>query len=82
MLQPPEGTGEEQVRCLKQAIGWLRQGLGAAFEPVRDATAAQTPLRRVATPEDVAQVILALIESADFVTGQTVVVDGGNAIRA
>ena len=37
----------------------------------------QTPLRRVATAEDVAQVIVALIENADFVTGQIVPVDGG-----
>lgn len=61
---------------------WLRQGLGAAFEQARELTAGQTPLRRVATPEDVAQVILSLITDADFVTGQTVVVDGGNSIRA
>ncbi len=37
----------------------------------------QTPLRRVAAPEDVAQAIVALIESNDFVTGQVLPVDGG-----
>jgi 3-oxoacyl-[acyl-carrier protein] reductase len=37
----------------------------------------QTPMRRVAGPEDVAQAILALIESNDFVTGQILPVDGG-----
>ncbi|OGO50730.1 MAG: 3-ketoacyl-ACP reductase [Chloroflexi bacterium RBG_16_68_14] len=60
---------------------WLREGLGPLFEPARQRTAEQTPLGRVATPEDIAQVVLGLIEGADFVTGQTVVVDGGNMIR-
>jgi NAD(P)-dependent dehydrogenase (short-subunit alcohol dehydrogenase family) len=36
----------------------------------------------VATAEDVAQVVLSLIVGADFVTGQTIIVDGGNSIRA
>ncbi|MBX6723429.1 MAG: SDR family oxidoreductase, partial [Dactylosporangium sp.] len=34
------------------------------------------PLGRVGTPEDVAQVVLALIE-ASYVTGEIVTVDGG-----
>jgi 3-oxoacyl-[acyl-carrier protein] reductase len=42
--------------------------------------AAGTPLQRVATPEDVAEVAYSLIAHAGFVTGQTVVVDGGNFI--
>lgn len=37
----------------------------------------QTPMRRLASPEDVAQVILSLITGGDFVTGQIVPVDGG-----
>lgn len=61
---------------------WLRQGLGPVFEPAKQQTAVQTPLQRVATPEDVAQVVLSLIEGADFVTGQTVIVDGGASIRS
>jgi 3-oxoacyl-[acyl-carrier protein] reductase len=60
---------------------WLREGLGAIYEPAKQATAQQTPLGRVASPEDVAQVVLSLIEAADFVTGQTITVDGGNGIR-
>lgn len=42
--------------------------------------AAGTPLQRVATPEDVAEVAYSLIAHAGFVTGQTIVVDGGNFI--
>ena len=37
----------------------------------------QTPMRRVAQSEDVAQVNVALIADNDFVTGQTIPVDGG-----
>jgi 3-oxoacyl-[acyl-carrier protein] reductase len=36
-----------------------------------------TPLKGVATPEDVAQVVVSLVANARFVTGQTIVVDGG-----
>ncbi|WP_077624682.1 SDR family NAD(P)-dependent oxidoreductase [Sediminibacillus massiliensis] len=36
-----------------------------------------TLLERVASPEDVADMVWAIIEGGDFVTGQTVVVDGG-----
>jgi 3-oxoacyl-[acyl-carrier protein] reductase len=58
---------------------WMRSqetGIGDRYERTRERTAARVPLRRVATPEDVAQVVMALVES-DFVTGQTWVVDGG-----
>ena len=60
---------------------WLREGLGPIYEPVKKATAQQTPLGRVSTADDIARVVLSLIEDADFVTGQTITVDGGNAIR-
>jgi len=36
-----------------------------------------TPLGRIALPEDIAEVAHGLISQASFVTGQTVVVDGG-----
>lgn len=39
--------------------------------------AGKTPLGRAATAEDVAQVVLSFINGAGFVTGQTLVVDGG-----
>jgi len=74
---------EVRVNCVAPGFidtRWLKEGLGQLYEPARQRTAESTPLRRVATPEDVAQVILGLIEGADFVTGQTVIVDGGNSI--
>jgi 3-oxoacyl-[acyl-carrier protein] reductase len=39
-----------------------------------------TPLRRAAYPEDVAETAFALIAHNQFVTGQTIVVDGGTYI--
>jgi len=53
-----------------------RKGTGD-YESYRSAIAGMTPLKRVCRPEDVAQVILSLIEGADMATGQTLVVDGG-----
>ncbi|MCH8025712.1 MAG: glucose 1-dehydrogenase [Chloroflexi bacterium] len=74
---------EVRVNCVAPGFidtRWLRQGLGDIYEPAKQRTAEQTPLGRVATPEDVAQIVLSLIEGADFVTGQTIVIDGGSAI--
>jgi NAD(P)-dependent dehydrogenase (short-subunit alcohol dehydrogenase family) len=43
-----------------------------------EAAIAHTPLRRIGTPEDVADVVLFLVSDASrFMTGQTVYVDGG-----
>ncbi len=42
--------------------------------------AANTPLGRIAGPEDIAEVVYSLIAHASFVTGQSIVVDGGNFI--
>lgn len=36
-----------------------------------------TPLDRLATPEDIAQTVLSLVQDLTFVNGKTVVVDGG-----
>lgn len=76
---------EVRVNCVAPGFidtRWLREGLGQVYEPAKQATAQQTPLGRVATPEDIAQVVLSLIEGADFVTGQTLVVDGGAVIKS
>lgn len=37
----------------------------------------QTPMRRIATPRDIAEVILSLVVNQRFVTGQIIPVDGG-----
>ena len=42
-----------------------------------DKLAGDTPLQKVAVPDDIAQTVYALIAHADFVTGQNIIVDGG-----
>jgi NAD(P)-dependent dehydrogenase (short-subunit alcohol dehydrogenase family) len=39
-----------------------------------------TPLRRIATPTDVAEAVLACATSLRFSTGTTMVVDGGRSL--
>jgi pteridine reductase len=45
-----------------------------------DKLVSTTPLGRLGTPEDVAQAVLYLL-SADYVTGETIIVDGGRHVR-
>ncbi|MDE3095084.1 MAG: SDR family oxidoreductase [Chloroflexota bacterium] len=60
---------------------WLRNGLGEqVFEAARAQQSRVAPLKAVCTPESVSQLVLSLIEGADMVTGQTVVIDGGVGI--
>lgn len=47
----------------------------------REHLARTTPLKRLGGPEDVTAAILYLLEAGDYVTGQTIVVDGGRLIR-
>jgi len=59
---------------------WFSRSFG------EDAAAAQeevfakaTPLRKIATPDDVAQAVIALLEN-DLITGQDLVIDGGKNV--
>ena len=45
-----------------------------------DKLISSTPLGRLGSPEDVAQAVLYLL-SADYVTGETIIVDGGRHVR-
>ncbi len=70
-----------EIRVMGVAPGVVDTG----FVPGRPAefnakTAAATPLRRVATAEDVAEAVLACATSLSFSTGTTVVVDGGRSL--
>jgi 3-oxoacyl-[acyl-carrier protein] reductase len=56
---------------------WMEQTLGENYQRLMDRRAAHTPMRRVATPEDVAEAVVSLVESNHLVTGEVVVVDGG-----
>jgi NAD(P)-dependent dehydrogenase (short-subunit alcohol dehydrogenase family) len=50
-------------------------------QETREQLARTTPLQRLGAPADVVAAVLYLLESGDFVTGATLVVDGGRAIR-
>ncbi len=56
---------------------WMEHTLGDNYQRLMDRRAAHTPMRRVAAPEDVAEMVVALIDGTRFVTGEVVVVDGG-----
>ena len=40
----------------------------------------KTPLKRIGSPQDIANTVVYLIESSDFITGTTITVDGGRII--
>lgn len=58
---------------------WMEEQLGEYYERLMERRARQTPLRAVATNEDVAETIFAVATSMHFVTGQLIPVDGGYA---
>lgn len=59
---------------------WLQAGLGQAYDAAKHAWEKRAPLQRASEPEDVARVIVALIEAGDLVTGQVLPVEGGALI--
>ena len=69
-----------RVNCVAPAFTdtpWMSGHYGANYRQVIAEASASYPLRRIATPEEVAGAILGLITGGDFVTGQTLIVDGG-----
>jgi 3-oxoacyl-[acyl-carrier protein] reductase len=69
-----------RVNCVAPAFTdtpWMSQHFGADYQQVIANASASFPLQRIASPEDIAAAILGLITGGDFVTGQTLIVDGG-----
>ena len=69
-----------RVNCVAPAFTdtpWMSQHFGVDYQQVIAKASAGYPLQRIATPEDIAGAILGLITGGDFVTGQTLLVDGG-----
>jgi 3-oxoacyl-[acyl-carrier protein] reductase len=56
---------------------WMERTLGDNYERLMARRAQWTPMQRNVTLDDVAESIWALLESHPFVTGETVVIDGG-----
>lgn len=67
-----------RVNCVSPGLVYPTDASAATKEEVREMLIAQTPLRRIATPADVAGPVLFLASDwSGFVTGQTLHVDGG-----
>src|SRR5258705_5319484 len=69
-----------RVNCVAPAFTdtpWMSQHFGTDYQEVIAKASVGYPLQRIATPEDIAGAILGLIIGGDFVTGQTLLVDGG-----
>ncbi|MFQ5683574.1 MAG: SDR family NAD(P)-dependent oxidoreductase [Candidatus Binatia bacterium] len=56
---------------------WMREHYGEDYEATVTRASMNYPLQRIATPSDVAEAIVGLVIGGDFVTGQTLIVDGG-----
>jgi 3-oxoacyl-[acyl-carrier protein] reductase len=56
---------------------WMRDHFGDDYDDSVARAAASIPLGRIATTGDVAEAIVGLVTGGDFVTGQTLLVDGG-----
>jgi 3-oxoacyl-[acyl-carrier protein] reductase len=73
-----------EIRVNAVAPGWMEgdwmvRMLKDKYDDLMTRRAKNTPLRRVATPEDVAEVMISLIVGNRFVTGEIIVIDGGYA---
>jgi 3-oxoacyl-[acyl-carrier protein] reductase len=69
-----------RVNCVAPAFTdtpWMSGHYGKNYPQVIEQVSAGYPLQRIATPQEVAGAVLALITGGDFVTGQTLIVDGG-----
>jgi 3-oxoacyl-[acyl-carrier protein] reductase len=58
---------------------WMKRMLETRYDDLMARRAKSTPLRRCATSDDVAEVIVNLIRSNHFVNGEVIVIDGGFA---
>lgn len=56
---------------------WLQGALGARYETQRAKVAERNPLQKTSTPEDISRAIVWLLEGADLVTGEFIIIDGG-----
>ena len=67
-----------RVNCVAPGLVYPTDASRATREAVKDALISQTPLRRIATPDDVTGPVLFLASDwSRFMTGQVLYVDGG-----
>jgi len=56
---------------------WMKRMLKDKYDELMGQRARATPLKRVATADDVAETMMSLVEGNRFVTGEIIVIDGG-----
>lgn len=67
-----------RVNCVAPGLVYPTDASRATKESVKETIVAQTPLRRIASPEDITGPVLFLASDwSRFMTGQTLTVDGG-----
>lgn len=76
------GAAGIRVNCVAPGLVWPTDASRDTRASLREQLAQQTPLRRVATPEDVAGPVMFLASDwSRFMTGQVLFVDGGLVMR-
>ena len=71
-----------RVNCVAPGIVYPTDATRGTKEEVKDAITANTPLKRIAKPEDIAGPVLFLASDwSSFMTGQTLYVDGGLVMK-
>ncbi|XOV87504.1 MAG: SDR family NAD(P)-dependent oxidoreductase [Pseudomonadota bacterium] len=72
---------EVRVNCVCPGFiqgEWLKEGLGeAAYNRAKEAAEARAPLRRTCTAESVAESIVGFMDGHSIVTGEHIILDGG-----
>jgi 3-oxoacyl-[acyl-carrier protein] reductase len=61
---------------------WLKGAFGERYEARRDKVASQNPLQKTSTPADISRAVVWLLEGADLVTGEFIIIDGGAHLGA
>ena len=76
----PDAAPEVRVNAVAPgwiAGEWMQRTLGENYGRLMERRATWTPMQRNVTEDDVAETIFSLITSNPFVTGETIVIDGG-----